>query len=75
MKIRLNSFRDENEAFIKIFKALEKVNVLKIVSESKPYFNRGNTICERVYLDIAINPKFNTTVEPILNELEVHNGR
>ena len=75
MKIRLNSFRDENETFIKMLKAIEKTGVIKIISESKPYVNRGNTICERVYLDIAINPRFGGNIEPILNEIEVHNGK
>lgn len=49
MKIRLMGTREQNSQFISLLRSLPE---LIIISESKPYPNRGSDIQERVYLEI-----------------------
>ncbi len=54
MKIRLHSTKEDIEKFIQI---LKKNSDIKILMQSEPYFDRGKSIYERVYLDIKFYEK------------------
>lgn len=51
IKVRLEGTPEEVKELIT---ELEKSNI-KILSESKPYNNRGNSSYKRIYLDVDIN--------------------
>ena len=52
MKIRLMGTTQQNNQFIQTLKSIPDIT---IISESKPYPNRGSTVHERVYLEIELN--------------------
>ena len=56
LKIRISSYADDGIAFLKILKELERINAIKIIEQSQPYLNRGNSLIQRTYLDVEINP-------------------
>lgn len=70
MKLRLNSFKSDNENFLEILKRLQEINLIQLVNVSKSYQNRGQTICERVYIDLEINPNFNNKKYEGLKEIQ-----
>ena len=70
MKIRLNSFKSDNDNFLEILKKLQEINLIQLVNVSKPYSNRGQTICERVYIDMEINQNFNNKKCDDLKKIE-----
>ena len=72
MKIRLISWHEDNENFVSILKKLEEINLVKIVEVSKSYPNRGNSVCERKYIELSINPEFNAKK---IDVLEANDGK
>ena len=59
------SHKQDNDLFCLILKELERIDAIKIIEQSVPYKNRGNSIAERIYFDIEINPYIqNTLLEP-----------
>lgn len=56
LKIRISSYADDGIAFLKILKELERINAIKIIEQSQPYLNRGNSLIQRTYLDVEVNP-------------------
>ena len=50
------SHKQDNDLFCLILKELERIDAIKIIEQSVPYKNRGNSIAERIYFDIEINP-------------------
>ena len=50
------SHKQDNELFCFILKELERIDAIKIIEQSTPYKNRGNSIAECIYFDIEINP-------------------
>lgn len=70
MKIRLNSYKSDNEKFLAILKKLQEINLIQLVNVSKSYPNRGQTIYERMYIDLEINPEFNNPKYEGIKELK-----
>lgn len=56
IKLRIMSHKQDNDLFCLILKELESIDAIKIIEQSVPYKNRGNSIAERIYFDIEINP-------------------
>lgn len=66
MKLRLMGTPTQNEAFLHFLKKAPEVT---IISESKPYANRGSTTLERIYIELELNQTFTPAdvVEPLLD--------
>ena len=56
IKLRTMGYKQDNDLFCLILKELERINAIKIIEQSIPYQNRGNSIAERIYFDIELNP-------------------
>ena len=52
MKIRLMSTPKQNSEFLQILKKMPGVDILSI---SEGYKNRGNSVYERIYVELSIN--------------------
>lgn len=60
LKIRISSYAEDGSAFLRILKELARINAIKIIEQSKSYPNRGNSLVQRSYLDIEVNPQIFT---------------
>ena len=69
MKIRLMGTTPQNEQFIQVLKTIPG---LTIISESKPYANRGSSVLARVYLEVELNTVYQQAdvVEAVLNFID-----
>lgn len=68
IKVRLGGTPEEVENFKNFLRYCENCGVLRILEISKPYANRGESLCERVYTEIEINRFSNTPGEsPLYN--------
>ena len=67
IKLRIMSYKQDNYLFCVILKELERINAIKIIEQSTPYKNRGNSIAERIYFDIEINPDIQNSLLQLNN--------
>ena len=56
LKLRISSYCDDIDLFMLILNELQHINAIKIIQQSKPYENRGNSLIKRHYIDLEINP-------------------
>ena len=67
IKLRIMSHKQDNDLFCIILKELERIDAIKIIEQSRPYANRGNSIAERIYFDIEINPDIKNDLPQLNN--------
>ena len=75
IKLRAMSYRQDNERLAMILRELQRINAIKIIEQSKPYSNKGNSIQERVYYDIEINPNIVNTPKHITKINILYGGK
>lgn len=69
LKLRISSYCNDIDHFMLILKELQRINAIKIIQQSKPYENRGNSLIKRHYIDLEINPEItNCKLLEIKNE-------